>query len=56
MATEKWWRLRVICCGRDMGVSRHPTWREADETREGYATAPMDGHDRVGIIEAEDAS
>jgi hypothetical protein len=50
--------LRLTCCGRDDGVVRFATWREADDFREGYLSGvgvgpPTDnkgGHSRSAII------
>ena len=42
------WYLRLVCCGRDGGVTLHPSWEEADETRQSYVS--VEGHERSAIL------
>lgn len=46
--TDKPWRVRLICCGRDDGTAHFATRGEAEVMRSSYIAA--EGHDRAAII------
>ena len=63
-AQPAWWRVHLICCGRDDGYVHFPTWEDADRFRDDYTRGPgvhpngysapehAHGHKRAAIVEA----